>query len=388
MANRDHFIAPREREALVSLTAVGFIEEHRLLTAAQLEDAKKSLKALFLRTSGEETVLRRLIEVLKTTRALHRSFSSIAGTLEGARRSAATVEDRLLALRECLKTTPVSAEAHAEFVGPFLSFSQAMVNRMAECARLLGEFLASKEAEARAQTMYRIALDARERLRQRLAGQLAAEPHGEVETRIKEELIASFDYGEAESALKSAMRESRLRAGEVEESLGQLHAMCRLAMNPAMRDAPSRAQPPPPHEDVYARFAEALPRRPELGPLQDAVVELFRLYQHAYGLLQLDYDKLKRATETMMQNTEEYFRAKEEDLDLAMKREKLRRIEGLIPFLESSAGLAVADAIDTYHSFSRELSALIAARRSAWAHIAEDLLRAKVQAEAELSTRL
>lgn len=388
MANRDHFIAPREREALVSLTAVSYVDEHRLLTPAQLEDAKKSLQALFLRASGEETLLRRLIEVLKTTRALHRSFSSIAGTLAGARQSAAAVEDRLLALRERLKTTPVSAEAHAEFVGPFLSFSQAMVNRMAECARLLGEYLASKESEARAQTMYRIALDARERLRLRLAGQLASEPHGEAETRIKQELIDSFDYGEAETALKSAMRESRLVAGEVEESLGQLHAMCRLAMNPAMRDLPSRVRPPAPHEDVYARFAETLPRRPELQSLQEAVVELFRLYQHAYGLLRLDYEKLRSATDTMMQNSEAYFQAKEEDLDLALKREKLHKIEGLIPFLEQSATLAAAEAMDTYHKFSRELSALIAQRRTPWSHIAEDLLRAKVQAEAELSTRL
>ncbi|BAU47134.1 hypothetical protein SVA_0553 [Sulfurifustis variabilis] len=388
MANRDHFIAPREREALVSLTAVSYIEEHHLLTAAQLEEAKKSLQALFLRASGEETLLRRLIEVLKTTRALHQSFSSIAGTLAGARQSAATVEERLLALREYLKHTPVSAEAHAEFVGPFLSFSQAMANRMAECARLLGEYLDRKEGEARAQTLYRIALDARERLRLRLAGQLAAEPHGEAETRIKQELVASFDYGEAESALKAAMRESRLVAGEVEESLGQLHAMCRLAMNPAMRDLPSRLRPPPPHEDVYTRFAEALPRRPELHALRNTVVELFRLYQHAYGLLKLDYDKLRRATETMMQNTEAYFQAKEEDLDLAEKREKLRKIEGLIPFLEHSAGLAAADTMDTYHKFSRELSALIASRRAPWSHVAEDLLRSKVQAEAELSTRL
>jgi hypothetical protein len=388
MANRDHFIAPREREALVSLTAVSYIEEHRLLTAAQLEDARKSLQALFLRTSGEETLLRRLIEVLKSTRALHRSFSSIAATLAGADRSAATLEERLLALRERLKATPVSAEAHAEFVGPFLSFSQALVNRMSDCARLLGDYLASKEAEARAQMMYRTALDARERLRQRLAAQLASAPQGEAETRIKQELIASFDYGEAESALKTAMRESRLRAGDVEDSLGQLHALCRLAMNPTMRDTPSRLRPPPPHEDVYTRFAEALPRHPELRSLQDAVVELFRLYQHAYGLLQLDYDKLKRATETMMQNTEAYFQAKEEDRDLALMREKLRKIEGLIPFLESSATLASAETTDTYHRFSRELSALITARRSAWSHIADDLLRAKVQAEAELSTRL
>ncbi len=98
--NRNHFIAAPQREALVSLTALCYIEEHQLLTRQQLEDAKKSLQALFLRTSGEETTLRQLIEVLKSTRNIHRSFTSIAGIITGVTRCVTTVGERIAALRE------------------------------------------------------------------------------------------------------------------------------------------------------------------------------------------------------------------------------------------------------------------------------------------------
>jgi hypothetical protein len=73
---------------------------------------------------------------------------------------------------------------------------------------------------------------------------------------------------------------------------------------------------------------------------------------------------------------------------LSQKRDKLRKIEGLIPFLEHAARLAADQDMDAYSAFSRQLSAAISERRTQWSHIAEELLRAKVYAEAEISTRL
>jgi hypothetical protein len=84
---------PQHREALVSMTALYFIEEHALLRPELLEDAKKSLQALFLRTSGEETMLRKLIEILKTTKQIHQSFASIS-TSSPASPAALTVGSR------------------------------------------------------------------------------------------------------------------------------------------------------------------------------------------------------------------------------------------------------------------------------------------------------
>ncbi len=384
MLNRNHFIAPREREALIFLTAISYIEEHGLFTAAQLDDAKKSLQALFLRASGEETMLRQLIEVLKTTRRIHHSFASISGTLSGVSKCADVVEEKVAHVRVLVAQSAVTAEAHTDFVGPFLSFSQQFVQETQAFAERLAQYLNAREQHARAQSLYQIALDARERLRLRLAGRLG-QASGEAELRIKDELVSSFDYGEAGLTLESTEHDARAMERDVQDHLREIQRMCSGAMNPALRD---RLITVDPETDVFTRFAKALPRHACLPPIKDSVLELFKLYQHSHGMFQLDYQKLNRALDTMMSNAIAYFQAKVEDHDLTTKRERLRRIEGLIPFLEQAAHLADDDSMAAYSTFSRQLSATISERRAQWAHVAEDLLRAKVQAEAEISTRL
>lgn len=384
IVNRNHFITPRAREALISLTAIGFIEEHALLGAAQLQDARKSLQALFLRTSGEESTLRHLIELLKTTRRIQNSFASISGTLAGVSKGVAAIEGKLAALRAQLDCHPMTAEANAAFMGPFLSFSQEFLVGTAAFAAALGTYLAARENEARAQSVYRITVEARERLRQRLSGRLA-EAHDEAASRIKDEIVSSFDFADAQTELEEARHACRRAAEAVNDRLGHIQSMCQLAMNPALRDSFATVDP---ERDIFTGLATALPRHACLVPLKDPVLGLFRLYQHSHGMFQLDYQKLNRALDTMTENVEAYFEAKEEDRDLTAKREKLRKIEGLIPFLEQAAHLAADEAMAAYPTFSRELSAAISERRAPWHHVAEDLLRAKIQAEAEISTRL
>jgi hypothetical protein len=382
--NRNHFIAPREREALISLTAIGYIEEHGLLAQAQLDDAKKSLQALFLRASGEETMLRKLIDVLKTTRHIHHSFASISGTLAGVSKCVLVLEEKVAALRVQIAQAAVTAEANAAFIGPFLSFSQRFVQETAVFTESLSQYLAAREQMARAQSIYLIALEARERLRQRLAGRLG-QANSEAEVRIKDEIVSTFNYGEAETALETTRHDARVMQRDVQDHLRELQAMCRVATNPALRDQSVKADA---EEDIFVRFTEALPRHDCLAMMKESILELFKLYHHSHGMFQLDYQKLNRALETLLDNTDAYFHAKDEDRDLAAKREKLRKIEGLIPFLEQAAHLAIDDHMDAYPTFSRQLSAQISERRAPWNHIAEDLLRAKVQAEAEISTRL
>lgn len=382
--NRNHFVTPREREALISLTAITYIEENGLLSSSQIDDAKKSLQALFLRTSGEETMLRKLIEALKATRRIQGSFASISGTLTGVYKCIAVLEEKLSNLRAQLERNPVSPEANAAFVGPFLSFSQEFVQKTAMFHESLSRYLAAREQEARAHSMHHIALDARERLRRRLSGRLA-EARDETEARIREELVTSFDFGEAEAALENARHAAHAAEHEVRENLDDIQAMCRRAMNPALRD---RIAVIDPGSDIFTRFADALPTHPPLESVKSAVLELFKLYQHSHGMFQLDFRKLNHALEALIDNPEGYFQSKEEDSDISAKRDKLRKIEGLIPFLEQAARLASDETMDAYATFSRQLSAAISDRRGPWSHITEGLLRAKVQAEADISTRL
>ncbi len=396
---------PQHREALISMTALFFIEEHTLLQPEQLADAKNSLQSLFLRTSGEETMLRKLIEILKTTKQIHQSFASISNVLAGITRSVQTVDSKVAAYKQTLATLTLSAEENAAFAGPFLSFSQAFLQKVDAFDNNLRQYVEYKETEARYNSIYRIAMDARERLRLRLAGVLGTREHSEAESRIRENVVSTFDYSESESNLQFAQRDARNKEEEIMLQLEDIRAMCQMAKNPSMRDksddssaptvssysgtpAAKKATPKVEYEDVFALFAKALRAHPRLLQLKDIVLDLFKIYQHSYGMFRLDCNNLGKAMETVFDNSEAYFEAKVEDKDIRAKRENLRMIEGLIPFLEHAAVVLPEDATLSYGKFSRLMSDIISEKRAPWVHIAEHLLRAKVQAEAELSTRL
>jgi hypothetical protein len=380
------------KEALVSLIGLNFVEEHGLLARELLADARASLSALFLRTSGEETLLRRLIETLETTRRIHHAFSNIARTLSDAYKSAEALDGKVAALREQLAQMQPSAEENTDFIGPFLSFAQMFQSRIDELAGALNEYLRLKETEARCNAEYRAAKQARGRLRQRLVSHLASETRGEVESRIKQEIIHAFDFTTAETNMRHARRESRAAETRINGLLDELHAMRQRVMNPAMREKRSATTPlfvPSPYPDVFGLFAAALPRHPRLAMLKEPVLELFRLYQHAHGMFQMDFQRLGSEIMAVFDNPATYFEAKEQDLDIRRNQEKLRKIEGLIAFLERGAELIEEKkGMGTYHRFSRRVTEVLEDMRAPWTHIAQELLRAKIQAEAELSTRL
>lgn len=397
---------PQYREALLSMTALFFIEENALLRRDQLEDAKNSLQALFLHTSGEETMLRKLIAILKTTRQIHQSFASISNVLSGISRGVHTVDAKIAAYKQVLATLTLSAEENAAFAGPFLSFSQALLQKIDAFDNNMRQYVELKETEARYASIYRIAMEAREQLKQRLAGVLGSQAGSAVENRIRQNVVSSFDYSEAESNLQFAQRDAQNKAEEILDQLEDIRAMCQMAKNPSMREksddsagvsvtvAPTapggerQTRPRADYADVFTLFSKALRAHPRLLQLKDIVLELFKLYQHSYGMFRLDCDNLNRAIETMFDNSEAYFEAKEEDKDIRTKREKLKMIEGLIPFLERAAPIAMEHEPLSYGKFSRRISDVISEKRTPWAHITEHLLRAKVQAEADLSTRL
>lgn len=383
-------IEGQQREALISLIALYFIEENQLLSTEQLGDAKNSLKSLFLRTSGEESMLRKLIEILKTTRSLHQSFSNISKILVGMSKCVITVDSKIEALRAILDHHTVSAEENEAFVGPFLSFSQNFLQRTEAYARNMEQYLEVKENEARYYSTYQIAKNARERLRQRLsASTLATETDSTPETKLKQQIISSFDYGETERNYKQAVRESRATQREIMDQLADIKAMCQMAMNPNMREKnDGEEKPKQQYDDVFMRFREALKQHPRLEEIKAAVLDLFKLYQHSYGIFSLDFGNLNKAITTMLENATAYFESKDEDSDIKTKRDKLHKIEGLIPFLEGAAKILNDEEIDSYNKFSRRLSDMISHTKNPWMHIYEELLRSKVQAEAELSTRL
>lgn len=386
------YIDAQQKEALIVMIAILFIEEHSLLRQEDLEDAKNSLQALFLRTSGQAALLTKLIEVLQATKNIQQTFASIFTVLSGIGKGVLAVENKIALLRESLDQHKLTAEEHRDFIDPFLSFSQNFQRQLAAFARGIETYVELKENEARHAHIYRIARDARTQLRDRLKGDLGSKPQGKTESRIRDEVVSSFDYGEARESLQLAIAEARTKEQDVLVQLDAIKAMCQLAMNPAMREKPALGTKPastkPAHEDVFTRLTEALQKHPALERLKEPVVELFKLYQHSYGMFALDYNRLQQALQLMQKNAAAYFEAKEEDKDIRAKREKLRRIEGLIPFLERGSRMLDEKEYNTYTIYTRRLSDVISEEKAAWASIADDLLRAKVQAEAEMSTRL
>lgn len=378
----------QQKESLISMIALLYVGEHDLLNDEQLEDAKKSLQALFLRTTGEETMLRKLIEILKTNEALNQTFSDMSSILTGITKSTETIKRKIDEFKQQLQSLKISAEENADFIGPFLEFSAQFGKNVEQFERMMYTYRDVKEREARYANMFRIAKKARRRLKERFSGGPGEE--GDKESKIKEKVIQTFDYGETEINHHYSQREVRNTLSEIELLIKEFQKMCQLAMNPDMREEDKGYQPfkKSEYQDVFAIYAAALVKHPRLEILKQPIQELFRLFQHSYGMFALDFQKFNHAITPMEENTDAYFQAKEEDEDIRTKRKKLEQIGGLIDFLENVAQLLKTEQEFVYAKFSKAVSDIITAPASNWTHIVEDLLRMKVGAEADLSTRL
>ncbi len=378
------------KEALISMTTLGYIEEHQLLTDSQLEDAKKSLQALFLRTSGEETMLRKLILILKTTKTINKAFTDVSKILAGISRSAETLEKKLGALARQFDRLKITAEENSDFIGPFMVFSREFLNRIRVLRGAMERYIGVKETEAKYANVRRIAQEARHRLKDRLSGTLGARAHSQVEARIRKDVVQTFDYGEAEKKLKSAKRKSQMMSEEVNEILADSKEMCQMVMNPEMREKTQDRTNlnEATYDDMYSICRAGFKAHPRLGKTKQGMIELFKLYQHSYGMFKLDFEHLNRAIAPMMSNADIYFQSKEEDQDISSKREKLQKIEVLIPFVERTAEALPEKDARKYAKFSKRFSEIISEENRPWSYIGGDLLRFKVMAEAELSARM
>ncbi len=383
----------KHKEMLVVMTGLVFIEQNALLSSNQLEDAKRSVRALFMRASGEETMLRKLVEILKVNKDLHHAFSAIAKISARIGTSVGVISKKVNYLKQYVSRLNITPAEGEHFFGPFMSFTQTFQTRIITFHEYMESYLECKELEARRTHEHRIAQDASERLRRRLSGKLAgdgqADDPDDVEANIKQELLETFDYAEAQQNLADAQRASRIKGQDIQALLDDLKAMCQMAMNPAMRDKEAqRNLNTRPYDDIFALFSQALVTHPRLQKIKDFILDYFKLYQRAYGMFSLDFINFNKAADTIAANPEEYFDAKQEDEDIKIKLEKLRKIEGLIPFLEAAGTELSADHDESYPHFSKRLSKTISVQPSEWEHIAEELLLAKVAAEADLSTRL
>ena len=373
---------------LVVSMALFYIEQNALMTRAQLNDAKRSLQALFIRTSGEETMLRKLVQILRMHKELHEAFSAISKISTSIATSVDVISKKIDYLKTYVSKLQLTPQENADFFAPFLSFTHQFQQTINDFNRNIERYLEVREEEAKRLHEFRIAQDASKRLRDRLSGQLGTQASGEVEQSLKLEVLGSFDYEQAKAQLANAQFAARSEGQQINATLTAMKAMCQQAMNPDMREKRDASAGHNEIDDIFMRFTRALKYYPRLVQIKDFIIDYFKLYQRAYGMFLLDFDHFNKAVETMKFNTQGYFESKQEDEDLRAKRIKLNKYEGLIPYLEA-AGVTIHDYSDyPFTRFSRKLSEVVSQRNVPWAHISEDLLVAKVAAEADLTTRL
>ncbi len=378
----------KQKEMLIVMTALAFIEQNALMTQAQLNDARRSLQALFIRTSGEETMLRKLVEILKVNKDLHEAFSSISKISAGISTGVELIGKKINYLKQYITRLQLTPQENSDFFAPFLAFTHQLQQKVLRFNEMMMHYLEVREEEAKKTHEFRIAQDASRRLKDRLSGRLGAEASGEIEETIKLEVLSNFDFANAKNRLLDAQRESRVTAKQINLLLLEIKAMCQMAMNPDMRERADYGRPAEEIDDIFMRFTHALKKYPRLDQIKDFIIDYFKLYQRAYGMFVLDFNNFNKAVETITGNTSEYFESKQEDEDIRAKRDKLRKYEGLIPFLEYTAGMIPEYRDYSFLKFSKRVSEVVSEEHPAWEHIHEELLVAKVAAEADLTTRL
>jgi len=306
----------KPKEMLVVMTALSFIEDAALISPSQLSDAKQSLQALFIRTTGEETMLRKLIDVLKLNRDLHQAFSAISKIIANTTNGVDAVSKKLTYLKHYIDKLPLTAEESDDFFEAFLSFSLNFQEKINRFDQSMTQYLELREDEAKRVHEYRIAQNASERLRERLSGVLAAaadDSDAEAEQSLKQEMLGAFDHEEASQKLREAQRKSKKMSREINELLLEIRSMCQMAMNPEMRDSSGSENIEVTYPDVFVAFTTSLRRFNRLQKIKDFIIEYLRLFQRAYGMLVLDFDSFNRAVESIFVNPEQYFDSKIED---------------------------------------------------------------------------
>lgn len=380
-------ILQKQKEMLIVLTAMSFIEQNALITQAQLADARRSIQALFIKTTGEESMLRKLVEILKVNKELHEAFSSIAKISMSISASVEVIGRKINYLKHYVSRLQLTPQEHTEFFAPFLAFTHTFQEKTVRFNQVMNHYLEVREIEAKRTHEFRIAEEASKRLRERLSGELGSETQGEIEASMRQEVLGNFDYAGARQRLLDAERESRIAGKSINALLSEIRSMCQMAMNPGMRDQTSQSDAET-YEDIFMRFTHALKASSRINQIKDFIIDYLRVYQRAYGLFVLDFDNFNKAVETITGNTDEYFESKKEDEDIKVKREKLKKYEGLIPFLENASSVVKEYSDYPFNRFSRKMSEIISDNGQVWGHIGEELLVAKVAAEAEITTRL
>ncbi len=131
----------KQKDMLIVLTGLSFIEQNALMTQAQLNDARRSIQALFIRSSGEETMLRKLVEILKVNKELHEAFSSITKISTNVSTSVEIIGRKINYLKQYVSRLQLTPQEQSEFFAPFLGFTHKFQEKTVRFNNLMHQYL-------------------------------------------------------------------------------------------------------------------------------------------------------------------------------------------------------------------------------------------------------
>jgi len=371
------------------MATLHFLEHHGLMSDAQLRDTKRSIQALFIQTATEETLLEKLVDMVQVTHDLRQGFGQITTISARIATSLQLLDRKFRYMQQYFDRITFTPEETYDFVDPFQKFATRFRMLAVRFGDDMERYLDLRETQARRSHEYKIAERASNRLRDRLAGALRTDGMDEAEENLRDEAIGTFNFAQTEQRYVDACEECKAMSREIITVLHDMRSMCQMAMNHDMRDQTSEERA---HdlgfEDIFRVFTMSHKNHPRLRHLQDFCIDYFKLYQKAYGMLQLDYENFEKAVESILASPDEYFDAKEGDEDTRLRLDKLAKYRGLIPFLEAAQAHVDEHRGDRFQDWSRRFSALIVEEYADWDHVSEQLLVAKVAAEADLTTQL
>lgn len=377
----------RQREMLVVMTALSFVEDNELMSESQLRTAKRTLQQLFASSGDNDTLLPVLIDHIRLNRELREEFTEISRVSTRISSGVEILHAKFLYVQKYFNELHVTDEERDDFVDPFSRFSRRFHSYVLRFNLDMRRYLELRETEARRVHDYRAAQEASQRLKERLSGISRSDMLAPGAVEFKSEAVGTFNYEETRRRLTAARKECKAMSRQINSILNDIKGMCQMAMNPDMRDtaAADRAEDLD-CEDIFAHFTNSLRTYPRMERIRNFVIDHFRLCQRSYNLLYADYQNFERAVASMVDSPGAYFQAKEDSDDERARRQKLLKYDGLIPFLEVARDIVDHSQPNGVIDWSLQFETLIENDDAPWSHVSALLHSAKDSAESVLQS--
>jgi len=371
-------------EYLIMLTALLLIEEERLLGSRQLAASRADFDALKRQTVDIQEALRHLSEVLQTNSSFNVSYLKIENSLNEVDRSINRIEQQLNDEKLALLNDNPPADVHAGFLGHLFSFSRDFKQCIRSFQAELILYVRARENESRCASQYHTALKKRQLIKEKLSEQLGlvSPQHSESSELIVDEL----DFASVDARYRAASQTQKYHTQRVNDLLNNIKQMCEMVTHPSLRERQEGLANfnKGPYDDLHLKFTRAVNDFEFISQRKEDLLHVFRIFQHAHNIFLDDLYNLNNILASLSGEAKTYFQTKSDHSKIKDVALKSRKVEALIDFLHISSLLLKQSDKLTYGSFTKDLSKLIDTTDAPWSILQQELIKCKINAEAQL----